>query len=88
MQKTAKHFVREVRRARHVSGWIVLNGRAEHECQVMDISANGAKVVTPLASEIPARFTLALLKDDRNRRNCEVIWRRGKMLGVKFLELR
>ena len=85
MQKNTKRFVREVRRARHVSAWIVLNGQAHCECQVMDISANGAKVVVALPAELPTKFSLAFLKDRPDRRDCKVVWRRGKMLGVTFV---
>jgi hypothetical protein len=85
MQKPTRHFAREVRRARHVSAWIVCNGRADSECQVLDISPNGAKVVVALRSQLPQRFELAFQQDDRKRRACEVMWRRGKMVGVKFV---
>jgi PilZ domain len=50
----------------------------------MDISSHGAKVVVQIPSDVPARFELSFLQNDRKRRICEVIWRRGKMLGVKF----
>jgi PilZ domain len=60
-------------------------GRTDQECRVLDISRNGAKVVTEMPSEVPVRFELAFFQSDQKRRACEVIWRRGKMLGVKFL---
>ena len=86
MLKPKKHFAREVRRARHVSAYIVLNGRADIECQVLDISPHGAKIVTRTPSEVPGGFELAFLQDAQKRRACEVVWRRGKMLGVKFMQ--
>ena len=85
MPIATKHFAREVRRVRHLSAWLVVQGRADLECQVLDISQNGAKVVVGLHSEVPTRFELAFFQSDRKRQACEVIWRRGKMLGVKFL---
>jgi hypothetical protein len=57
-----KHFDREVRRARHLSAWIKVEGRAHCECQVMDISKHGAKVIVALPSAIPDRFELAFSK--------------------------
>jgi len=51
----------------------------------MDLSPNGAKVTMEMPSEVPSRFELAFNQNDRKRRICEVIWRRGKMLGVQFL---
>jgi hypothetical protein len=59
MPKPIKHFGREVRRARHLSAWIKVQDRAIAECQVMDISNNGAKIVTATSSAIPDHFQLA-----------------------------
>ena len=84
MRTPTKHFEREVRRVRHLSAWIVLTGQANHECQVMDISKNGAKIVVGVPSHVPQRFELAFLQDATKRRACEVIWRRGRIIGVRF----
>jgi hypothetical protein len=85
MRAPTKHFEREVRRVRHVLAWIVLTGQANQECDVMDISKNGAKIAVGLLSNVPQRFELAFLQDSIKRRACEVIWRRGKMIGVQFV---
>jgi PilZ domain len=85
MRKPTKHFEREVRRVRHLSAWITVQSRAISECQVMDISSNGAKIVAAMSSSIPDRFQLAFSQGDQTR-NCEVIWRHGKVLGVKFAQ--
>jgi PilZ domain-containing protein len=80
--KPRQHFDREVRRTRHVSAWINVQGRVHCECKVMDISKNGAKII---AEEMfPDRFQLAFFQGDQNR-VCEVVWRRAKVLGVKFI---
>jgi hypothetical protein len=83
MPKPIKHFEREVRRARHLSAWIKVKDRAIAECQVMDISNNGAKIIAAPASAVPDHFQLAFFQGDQTR-TCEVIWRHGKVLGVKF----
>jgi PilZ domain len=85
MRTITKHFEREVRRVRYTSAWIVLTGQADQECQVMDISKNGAKIVVQIPSHVPQWFELAFLHDSTKRRTCEVIWRRGKMIGVQFV---
>jgi len=36
-----------------VSAWIVTNNRADQDCQVLDISSKGAKVVVKATSAIP-----------------------------------
>jgi hypothetical protein len=83
MPKPIKHFEREVRRARHLSAWIKVQDRTIAECHVMDISKNGAKILTATPSVVPDRFQLAFFEGGQTR-TCEVIWRHGKVLGVKF----
>jgi hypothetical protein len=34
---------------------------------------------------LPGRLRLAFARDARTGRNCAVVWRRGKSLGVKFV---
>ena len=85
MSKPTKRFGREVRRVRYLSAWLFVNGQADRECHILDVSARGAKIVVSIPSEIPARFELAIFQNDEKRRVCEVAWRRGKMLGVKFV---
>jgi PilZ domain len=80
--KTTK---REVRRMiRQQPAWI-MNGEAITECQIMDISMRGAKIVPDGSSAVPARFELAFSPEDNKRQACEVIRRRGRMLGIKFV---
>jgi hypothetical protein len=61
-----------------------VNGRAVSECQVLDISNHGAKVVVEIPPAVPNRFSMVFFQGGQNRA-CEVIWRRAKMLGVKFV---
>ena len=84
MRPPSRQVKRGVRRIRQVSAWIVVPGRDAVECQVMDISANGAKIILPMPSQVPDRFELAFKKADDKHRSCEVVWRRGKMIGVQF----
>jgi hypothetical protein len=86
MRTPSKHIKREARRARHLSAWIVQAGREDRECQVMDISKSGAKITTAVPSEVPDRFELAFTQGDDERRVCDVVWRRGKVIGVQFVE--
>jgi hypothetical protein len=77
-----KHLEREARRARHLSAWIKVEGRVHCECQVLDISKHGAKVIGALA--VPDHFELAFSEGGQHR-VCEVAWRRAKVIGVKFI---
>jgi len=78
---------REPRRQMHKqSAWITVeDGMAKHECFVLDVSPGGAKIVTDAAIEVRDRFGLALVPDHPKRQPCEVVWRRGKTYGIKFL---
>lgn len=52
---------------------------------MLDISRSGAKVATDMSATISARFEMAFTQDASKRRACEVIWRRGKMIGIRLL---
>jgi hypothetical protein len=75
-----------VRRARQHSSWITIeNDIRSHECQVVDISADGAKLVADIDVPIGSRFRLSVVPRAVVRRQCEVVWRKGRMIGAKFL---
>jgi hypothetical protein len=77
---------RDVRRSVHQSGWITLDGGfAARPCNVLDLSASGAKLVVDDPTSVSNRVRLAFSRDARTGRSCEVVWRRGKTLGVRFL---
>jgi hypothetical protein len=83
MPKPINHIKREVRRARRLWAWIKVQDRTIAECHVMDISNNGAKIATTTPSLVPDRFDLAFAEGGQTR-SCEVIWRHGRICGVKF----
>ncbi len=85
MSKPTKRFEQEVRRVRYLSAWLFVEGQVDRECHILDVSSHGAKIAVQMPSEIPARFELDIFQNDEKRRVCEVAWRRGKMLGVKFV---
>ena len=77
---------RDPRKSLRQPGWITLEGGfATRQCIVEDLSATGAKVTTEEAIVLPASFRLAFARDARTGRNCEVVWRRGESVGVKFV---
>jgi hypothetical protein len=49
------------------------------------MSATGAKVTIEDSNSLPAKLRLAFSRDARTGRPCEVVWRRGKSVGVKFV---
>jgi hypothetical protein len=77
---------REARKSLRQSGWITLDGGfAARPCIVQDISAAGAKITVDDASALSGRLRLAFERDARTGRKCEIVWREGKSLGVKFV---
>jgi hypothetical protein len=81
---TEPKLKRDVRRRRHQWAWVTLEGKVTVlDCRVFDVSQSGAKVVIDVEAEIGSRFGLALVP--HRPRQCEIIWRRGRTLGIKFL---
>jgi hypothetical protein len=80
---------REPRRQLHKRlGWITVdNGVSEHECHVLDVSSGGARLAMGDVMDVRDRFELTLVKGHHRRELCEVVWRRGRTYGVKFLTL-
>jgi len=52
-------------------------------CLVVNISPGGAAIDVPDPSCLRPRFKL-MLEKDRILRNCRLIWRSGKRIGVSF----
>ena len=77
---------REARKSLREPGWITLEGGfAARPCVVQDLSRSGAKVTIDDPNMLPAKLRLAFSRDARTGRNCEVVWRRGRSVGVKFV---
>ncbi len=77
---------RETRKSLRQPGWITLEGGfAARQCMVHDISSTGAKVTIDDPNTLPAKLRLAFSRDARTGRPCEVVWRRGKSVGIKFV---
>ena len=80
---------REERRQLHRRlAWISAdNGQSERECHVLDLASGGARIATDDIMDVRDRFELTLVKGHHKRELCEVVWRRGKTYGIKFLTL-
>jgi hypothetical protein len=75
----------QARRRRHQSAWITLDGRTpSYKCQVADVSQSGAKIILDTAVEVGSLLDIAFVPRAAARR-CEVVWRRGKTLGIRFV---
>ncbi|WGR95344.1 PilZ domain-containing protein [Bradyrhizobium sp. ISRA435] len=49
------------------------------------LSPGGAKIVSEVVFDVKDRLALTLLADHSKRYACEVVWRRGKTYGLKFV---
>lgn len=77
---------REKRQSLRQRGWITLEGGfGVRACVVEDLSETGAKVTVEDNNSLPTRLRLALSRDARAGRPCEVVWTRGRTVGVKFV---
>jgi hypothetical protein len=77
---------RLIRRTRQHEAWITFDrGVQSFECQVLDISADGAKLVTDIDAPIGTLFRLSAVPHAVVRRRCEVVWRKGRTVGIKFI---
>ena len=66
--------------------WIAVDDQmTQIDCFVLDVSPGGARIATDDAMDVRDNFELALIPDHPKREQCEVVWRRGKTYGVKFL---
>ena len=77
---------RDARKSVSQPGWITLDGGfAARPCVVQDMSTTGARISIDDSNVLSGRLRLAFSRDARTGRNCEVVWRRGRSLGVKFV---
>lgn len=77
---------RAVRKSLQQPGWITLEGGfAVRPCVVRDMSSTGAKITIDDPNSLPGKLRLGFTRDARAARPCEVVWRRGKSVGIRFV---
>lgn len=75
----------QVRRRRHQSAWIALDGGpANCECDLEDVAPSGAKITVDTAVEVGSRLNIAFVPRGATR-PCKVVWRRGNTVGIRFI---
>ncbi|HXD46825.1 MAG TPA: PilZ domain-containing protein [Pseudolabrys sp.] len=73
-----------LRRGISLPAQIERDGQAPLRCQLIDVSRHGACLSAPDIA-LPNVFVLKV--PDASRHACEVLWRDGRMLGVRFAEV-
>jgi hypothetical protein len=77
---------RDARKSMFQPAWITLEGGfAMRPCTVRDMSTSGAKLTIEDPNTLPKKLRLAFSRDARQGRACEVVWRRGNTVGVRFV---
>ena len=78
---------RDARKLLSRHAWITLEGGfAVRHCLVQDISSTGAKItLDEAADQLPGTVRMAFSRDARTGRSCQVVWRRGRSTGIKFV---
>jgi PilZ domain len=83
----SRSIKRKPRRRRHHTAWVTLNdGITRVECRVVDVSDAGAQIICDKPDALPDRFVLALALTASTRRTYEVVWRRGRTVGIQQIE--
>ncbi|MGZ4988842.1 MAG: PilZ domain-containing protein [Limisphaerales bacterium] len=55
-------------------------------CMMTDVSATGAKLIMEAGINVPDCFVLTLARNAGVRRDCDVVWRAAKSIGVRFVD--
>jgi len=77
---------RAPRAQRNQQAWLIAdNGFALRPCKVTDLSDSGARLDVDEGERLPKFFRLIFSRTTRAGPRCEMRWRRGRSVGVKFL---
>jgi hypothetical protein len=73
------------RKMRSHDAWITIEGdERSHQCKVADVSADGARLLSEADVTVGSRLKLSTSQHATVSRLCEVMWRRGRWIGIKF----
>jgi hypothetical protein len=81
-------FARKSRKPRQKverQAWFAGDGDfALRPCTVVDMSSDGARLRIEDAARLPGKFRLTFSRSTREGFRCDLRWRRGQTVGVKF----
>jgi hypothetical protein len=61
-----------------------VNGSMLGLCDMLDVSATGAKLMPRESIDVPDEFILQLTRNRNVMRRCKVAWRAASAVGVRF----
>ncbi len=76
---------KSLRRTFHYSVKVLGPNAIQWDGFIVDISASGAQLEFIDTRDIPDQFSLLIGGHSQVKRACQVVWRSGDRLGVKFL---
>jgi PilZ domain len=77
---------RTSRQAINSPAWLEIGSDARlRRCKLVDISANGARLIVENNENIPDGFNLLLSRFGSPSYHCTVVWKQGDEMGVEFL---
>lgn len=78
---------RKTRRRRCHTAWVTLrDGYTRAECRILDVSEDGAQISCKKADALLDRFVMAYALTAPTSRTCEIVWRQGQTLGIKYAD--
>lgn len=84
--RNTRNARKSARRTVQSQGWIRLEGDfAVQPCLIVDMSHTGARLRVESSKRVTDRFKLLMSRHDTSGYRCQVKWRRGDNLGVKFV---
>jgi hypothetical protein len=88
-QNAAGNLDRSKTRRRTLKAGVIAygGGYVTLKCGVRDMSESGARLLTEGSVDAPDTFVLKIETDGLDA-DCEVVWRRGREIGVRFLASR
>jgi hypothetical protein len=68
----------------HGARIVLADGSVLEDCRIIDISGTGARLQVKDLGAVPDQFVLLLSYDGHLRRQCSVVWRSEKTIGIEF----
>ena len=81
-EKRARPRYKRIKGAKIVYG----DGHRVLDCAIKDLSEFGARVRLDVMVELPGTFWI-YFQDGSPKRHAELVWRKGNLLGVRFLDV-
>jgi len=73
------------RQPMHYSAWVAPAPHQLHGCVLADVSEFGARINVEDEAALPDLFFLLFSRSGKTRRVCQVVWRKPRQIGVKFM---